>query len=282
MREALDLLLQGAWLVWLLALLLFLAIGSFLNVVIYRVPAQVHWSIDDPVTRGPYPAGIIWPGSHCPKCRHPLSWRDNLPILSYLLLRGCCRYCGASISARYPLVETLCAALSIAVVYQLGFHWATVLALVLTWFLLALTFIDLEHFLLPDKLTFPLIALGLTVNTFGMFTTPSSALIGMVAGYLSLWIVFHGFRLVTGKEGLGYGDFKLVAAIGAWVGWQLLPMVVLLGAGAGALIGITFVVLKRHERSEPIPFGPFLAGGGWLALLWGSEIQAWYFSLLGV
>ena len=282
MSEALDLIAREGWVFWPSALALFLAIGSFLNVVIHRVPGQIEWSWQMPNARGAKPPGVIWPGSHCPKCQHSLAWHDNIPLLSYLLLKGHCRYCKTSISARYPLVEALCAIVSLIVVAKLGVQWPTLFALLATWFLVALAFIDLEHFLLPDKLTFPLIAIGIGVNAFELFASLSSAVIGAAAGYLSLWLVFHGFRLATGKEGLGYGDFKLLAAIGAWVGWQLLPVAVLLSAGAGTIIGIMMLATGHQKRNQPIPFGPYLAGGGWLTLLWGHEIQKWYYSLTGM
>jgi len=280
MNEALDLLFGEGWLLWLTVLVFSLAIGSFLNVVIHRVPRQLLWAWDSTDNRGPKPPGVAWPGSHCPSCEHPLSWRDNLPILSYALLRGRCRYCAQSISLRYPLTEALCAALSLAVFAQFGLSLMTVTALFFTWFLLVLAFVDLEHFLLPDRFTMPLMAMGLIVNAYGGFVDLNSAMIGAAVGYLSLWVIFHAFRLLTGKEGLGYGDFKLLAAIGAWVGWQLLPIVVLLSAGTGAIIGITMLVTGRHKKGQPLPFGPYLAGGGWLGLLYGEDLQRLYFSMI--
>ena len=280
MNEALDLLFGEGWLLWLTVLVFSLAIGSFLNVVIHRVPRQLLWAWDASDNRGPKPPGVAWPGSHCPSCEHSLSWRDNLPILSYALLRGRCRYCAQSISPRYPSTEALCAALSLAVFAQFGLSLMTVTALFFTWFLLVLAFVDLEHFLLPDRFTMPLMAMGLVVNAYGGFIDLNSAMIGAAAGYLSLWLIFHAFRLLTGKEGLGYGDFKLLAAIGAWVGWQLLPMVVLLSAGTGAIIGITMLITGRHKKGQPLPFGPYLAGGGWLGLLYGEDLQRLYFSMI--
>ena len=280
MNEALDLLFDHGWVLRLTVLIFSLAIGSFLNVVIHRVPRQLLWAWDSSDNRGPKPAGVAWPGSHCPSCEHPLSWRDNLPILSYALLRGRCRYCAQSISPRYPSTEALCAALSLAVFAHFGLSLMTVTALFFTWFLLVLAFVDLEHFLLPDRFTMPLMAMGLVVNAYGGFIDLNSAMIGAAAGYLSLWLIFHAFRLLTGKEGLGYGDFKLLAAIGAWVGWQLLPMVVLLSAGTGAIIGITMLITGRHKKGQPLPFGPYLAGGGWLGLLYGEDLQRLYFSMI--
>ena len=281
MNEVLDVALNESWILWPLVAIFALILGSFLNVVIHRVPRQLLWAWDSSDNRGAKPPGVAWPGSHCPSCEHPLSWRDNLPILSYALLRGRCRYCAQSISLRYPLTEALCAALSLAVFAQFGLSLMTVTALFFTWFLLVLAFVDLEHFLLPDRFTMPLMAMGLMVNAYGGFVDLHSAMIGAAAGYLSLWVIFHAFRLLTGKEGLGYGDFKLLAAIGAWVGWQLLPIVVLLSAGTGAIIGITMLVTGHHKKGQPLPFGPYLAGGGWLALLYGEDLQRSYFSMAG-
>jgi len=259
-----------------------LLIGSFLNVVIVRLPRQMHWQWEKDEQGAAPPPGIAWPPSHCPSCEHTLSWWENLPLLSYLLLRGRCRECGTGISLRYPLVEALTALLSLVVVLKLGPQWSTVAALVLTWALIALAFIDLEHFLLPDRITLPLLAMGLLINTIGGFTDPLSALIGAVSGYGLLWAIYHAYRALTGREGFGYGDFKLLGALGAWLGWQLLPLIILLSAGVGAAIGITLILLRRHQRSEPLPFGPFLVGAGWLALLWGQKWNTIYLNIAGL
>ncbi len=259
-----------------------LLIGSFLNVVIVRLPRQIHWQWEKDDQGPAPPPGIAWPPSHCPSCEHTLSWWENLPLLSYLLLRGRCRACGTGISLRYPLVEALTALLSLVVVLRLGPQWSTVAALVLTWALIALAFIDLEHFLLPDRITLPLLAVGLLVNAIGGFTDLLSALIGAVSGYGLLWAVYHAYRALTGREGFGYGDFKLLGALGAWLGWQLLPLIILLSAGVGAAIGITLILMHRHQRSEPLPFGPFLAGAGWLALLWGQKWNTIYLNIAGL
>lgn len=259
-----------------------LLIGSFLNVVIVRLPRQIHWQWEkDGQGAAPSP-GIAWPPSHCPSCEHALSWWENLPLLSYLLLRGRCRACGTGISLRYPLVEALTALLSLVVVVTMGPQWLTIAALMLTWALIALAFIDLEHFLLPDRITLPLLAVGLLVNAIGGFTDPLSAVIGAVSGYGLLWAVYHAYRALTGREGFGYGDFKLLGALGAWLGWQLLPLIILLSAGVGAIIGIALILLRRHQRSEPLPFGPFLAGAGWLALLWGQKWNTIYLNIAGL
>jgi len=259
-----------------------LLIGSFLNVVIVRLPRQMQWQWEKDEQGATLPPGIAWPPSHCPSCEHALSWWENLPLLSYLLLHGRCRECGTGISLRYPLVEALTALLSLVVVLKLGLQWPTVAALVLTWALIALAFIDLEHFLLPDRITLPLLAAGLLVNAIGGFTDPLSALIGAVSGYGILWAVYHAYRALTGREGFGYGDFKLLGALGAWMGWQLLPLVILLSAGVGAVIGITLILLRRHQRSEPLPFGPYLAGAGWLALVWGEKWNMIYLNIAGL
>jgi len=259
-----------------------LLIGSFLNVVIVRLPRQIHWQWEKDEQGAAPPPGIAWPPSHCPSCEHALSWWENLPLLSYLLLRGRCRACGTGISLRYPLVEALTALLSLVVVVTMGPQWLTIAALMLTWALIALAFIDLEHFLLPDRITLPLLAAGLLVNAIGGFTDPLSAVIGAVSGYGILWAVYHAHRALTGREGFGYGDFKLLGALGAFLGWQLLPLIILLSAGVGAIIGIALILLRRHQRSEPLPFGPFLAGAGWLALLWGQKWNTIYLNIAGL
>ena len=259
-----------------------LLIGSFLNVVIVRLPRQIHWQWEKDEQGAAPPPGIAWPPSHCPSCEHALSWWETLPLLSYLLLRGRCRACGTGISLRYPLVEALTALLSLVVVVTMGPQWLTIAALMLTWALIALAFIDLEHFLLPDRITLPLLAAGLLVNAIGGFTDPLSAVIGAVSGYGLLWAVYHAYRALTGREGFGYGDFKLLGALGAFLGWQLLPLIILLSAGVGAIIGIALILLRRHQRSEPLPFGPFLAGAGWLALLWGQKWNTIYLNIAGL
>jgi len=260
-------------LLYLITVVVALMVGSFLNVVIVRLPQQLQWQWHGKQAGMAKPPGIAGPASQCPSCGQPIRWRDNIPLVSFLILKGRCRSCKTTISVRYPLVEALCAVLSWAVVAVMGMQWPTLAALVFTWVLIALAFIDLEHFLLPDRLTLPLLAVGLGVNATNTFTDLISALVGAAAGYGVLWIVFHGFRILTGKEGMGQGDFKLLAALGAWLGWQLLDLVILLSAGTGAIIGITMLILERQQRGQQIPFGPYLAGGGWLALLWGEELR---------
>jgi len=260
-------------LLYLITVVVALMVGSFLNVVIVRLPQQLQWQWHGKQAGLAKPPGIAGPASQCPSCGQPIRWRDNVPLVSFLILKGRCRSCKTTISVRYPLVEALTALLSLVVVLKLGLQWSTVAALVLTWALIALAFIDLEHFLLPDQITLPLLAAGLLVNAIGGFTDPLSALIGAVSGYGILWAIYHVYRVVRrGREGFGYGDFKLLGALGAWLGWQPLPLVVLLSSGVGAVIGITLILLRCHQLREPLPFGPFLAGAGWLVLLWEEEL----------
>ena len=282
MIETLALAPGGESLLYLITVVVALVVGSFLNVVIVRLPRQLQWQWHGKQAGLAKPPGIAGPASQCPSCGQPIRWRDNVPLVSFLILKGRCRSCEAAISVRYPLVEALCAVLSWVVVAVMGVQWPTLAALVLTWFLIALAFIDLEHFLLPDRLTLPLLAVGLGVNAANTFTDLISALVGAAAGYGVLWIVFHGFRILTGKEGMGHGDFKLLAALGAWMGWQMLPLIVLLSAGTGAIIGITMLILERQQRGQQIPFGPYLAGGGWLALLWGADLNRYYLAATGL
>lgn len=259
-----------------------LLVGSFLNVVILRLPvALVHdWKCQCRELLGlegqdgtdTTPPGIASGRSRCPACGHQIAWYDNIPVASWLMLRGRCRKCGTSISMRYPIVELLTAILSLLVIWCLGPSAAGVAGLLFTWALIAAAGIDLDHKLLPDQLTLPILWLGLILNVFGVFTDLESAVIGAVTGYLALWLVFHLFRLATGKEGMGYGDFKLLAAIGAWFGWQALPTVILLASGVGAVLGLTLIALRKTGRDVPIAFGPFLAAAGWLVLVGGDAI----------
>jgi leader peptidase (prepilin peptidase)/N-methyltransferase len=223
---------------------------------------------------------LLWPPSTCPNCANRIAARHNIPVLSYLLLRGRCAACKAKISARYPIVEAAAAVLAVLVAYAFGPTWQTVAALGFTWTLLALSLIDIDHTLLPDSMTLPLVWAGVLLAALPIDATPAadleSSVFGAVAGYLSLWLVYHLFKLVTGKEGMGYGDFKLLAAIVAWLGWQMLPLVILLSAAVGAVVGIAMVVFGGRSRSTPIPFGPYLAGAGGIALLWGPSLVTLY------
>jgi leader peptidase (prepilin peptidase)/N-methyltransferase len=258
-------------------------VGSFLNVVIHRLPVMMQRETENFIAldnNEPAPHtsryNLILPRSACPSCGHPLSVADNLPLLSYVWLKGRCRYCRAPISLRYPLVEMLTAVLSAVVVWQLGSELRGMAALLLVWTLIALTFIDIDTQMLPDDLTLPLVWLGLLVNLHGSFVPLSDAVIGAAAGYLSLWAVYWLFRFATGKEGIGYGDFKLLAALGAWLGWMMLPFIVLLSSAMGALVGIVMILLRRHQREKPIPFGPFLAVAGLIALFYAETLlQLW-------
>ncbi len=266
-----------------LVFLLGLAVGSFLNVVIHRLPRmlEAEWQEQCAELRGePGPAAsrynLSTPRSACPSCGHRITALENIPVLSWLGLRGRCSACGSRISARYPLVELLTATLSALIAWKFGFGMLTAGAILFVWTLIVLAFIDFDTTLLPDDLTLPLLWLGLLFNLFGVYTSLESAVIGAMAGYLTLWSIYWLFKLVTGKEGMGYGDFKLLAAIGAWLGWEMLPVTILLSAAVGAAVGIAMVVFIKHDRQVPIPFGPYLAGGGVVALFYGAPITRAY------
>jgi leader peptidase (prepilin peptidase)/N-methyltransferase len=267
------------------AVVLGLVVGSFLNVVIHRLPRMMEneWRAQcaelegrEPPDTGRY--NLLVPRSRCPSCSTPIRARDNIPILSWLLLKGRCASCRTPISVRYPLVEALTAMLSGLVAWRFGLGLTAGLALMLTWALIALTFIDADTTLLPDDLTIPLLWLGLLANLLGAFpgVTLRDAVLGAVAGYLSLWLIYWSFKLTTGKEGMGYGDFKLLAALGAWMGWKALLPVVLLASVVGAMVGIALIVLARRGREIPIPFGPYLASAGFFVLLFGDRLISWF------
>lgn len=267
--------------------LLGLFVGSFLNVVIHRLPRMMErdWHAQAAELRGEpvEPAerfNLATPRSRCPHCGHLIGALENIPVLSYLVLRGRCGHCGAGISMRYPIVEAFTALLSGYAAWHFGFGVAAAGALLFIWTMVALAFIDVDTQLLPDDLTLPLLWLGLLFNLSGTFTDLHSAVIGAMAGYLALWSVYWLFKLVTGKEGMGYGDFKLLGAIGAWLGWQLLPLTILLSSLVGAVVGIALIVLARHGRNVPIPFGPYLAAAGIIALFWGEDLTSRYLGLL--
>ena len=277
------------WLYFSLVFLFSLMIGSFLNVVIHRLPIMLEreWQAEyhsyfapDEEAVAPERYNLMVPRSACPHCGHTITALENIPLLSWLWLKGRCRDCQAPISARYPLVELLTALLSVAVAMVITPGWGTLAALLLTWVLVALTFIDLDKMLLPDQLTLPLLWGGLLFNLAGGFAPLADAVIGAMAGYLVLWSLYWAFKLLTGKEGMGYGDFKLLAALGAWLGWQALPIILLLSSLVGAVIGISLIALQKHHQGKPIPFGPYLAIAGWIALLWGDTITRWYLSTL--
>lgn len=273
------------------SLLLFGAtVGSFLNVVIYRIPVMIEReerAYCNELIRGTPPPeedafNLVTPNSRCPHCGHGIRAWENIPVLSYIALRGRCSACKAGISMRYPVIELVSAALAIFLGYKFGgANLGLLAALVFTWSLLALTMIDIDTMLLPDSITLPLLWLGLLVNLFGMFASLQDAVIGAMAGYGVLWSVFWLFKLATGKEGMGYGDFKLLAALGAWLGWQALPMIILLSSFVGAALGILTMYLQRRGKDIPMPFGPYLAIAGWIALIWGADLMNWYWSVLG-
>jgi len=259
-----------------------LAIGSFLNVLIHRLPRMMDadWraqcaelSVGAVAASGPY--NLLAPSSHCPQCNAPLRVTENIPIVSWLVLRGKCAHCAAPISARYPIVEALTAVLSAIVAWKFGLTWQMGLVLIFTWTLIALTFIDADTTLLPDDLTLPLLWLGLLASTFGFSVPLKDAVIGAAAGYLALWSIYWLFKLTTGKEGMGYGDFKLLAALGAWMGWKALLPIVLLSSLVGAVVGIALIALARRGREIPIPFGPYLAAAGMIVMLTGDQLIRW-------
>jgi len=263
-----------------------LVVGSFLNVVILRLPVMMDraWRreckqlLDSPplATEHSEPVSLAYPPSTCPHCGHRIRPLENIPVLSYVFMRGRCSGCRERISLRYPVVEIITAVVSVAVALRFGPTWHTAAALVFTWALVALTVIDLDHQLLPDSITLPLLWAGLVINQMTGVVPLQDALWGAVFGYLSLWSVYWGFKLLTGKEGMGYGDFKLLAALGAWLGWMALPTIVLLSSLLGALTGIGMMLFKGMKRDNPFPFGPFLAGAGWVALLWGQELRHYW------
>jgi len=272
-----------------------LIVGSFLNVVIFRLPQRMeaelteacaeHANEDtagDPPNRWFGLGYLITPASTCPSCGHAIRAWENIPVISYLLLRGRCGSCSTHISIQYPVVEFISGLLSLVIVWHFGFTWDALFALILTWGLLAMSVIDIRLQLLPDVLILPLIWLGLLLNLNGMFTDIESSIYGAVAGYVSLWLVFHLFLLLTGKEGMGYGDFKLFALFGAWLGWQFLPQILLLSSLVGAITGVGMILFLGRDRSIPIPFGPYLAVAGWVALLWGEEINRTYLQFAGI
>ena len=265
-----------------------LIIGSFLNVVIYRLPKMMHntWYLEcreflaDEVKNIP-PAEMTEltlskPDSTCPKCQHKIRFYENIPVISWLFLQGKCGQCKNTISIRYPLVEAITAVLSLVIAIHYGVSFETLLLLILTWGLICLTLIDFDHMLLPDQIVMPLLWLGLLVNITGTFVPLNDAVIGAAVGYMSLFSVFWLFKLLTGKEGMGHGDFKLFALFGAWLGWQLLPILILMASVVGAIIGISLIVFKNHTREQAIPFGPYLAIAGWITVLWGEGIWSWY------
>ncbi|MEM1244646.1 MAG: A24 family peptidase [Pseudomonadota bacterium] len=267
-----------------------LVIGSFINVVIHRLPIMLtqQWQQESAnylniKLADPQPTttlNLFLPRSHCPNCHETIKFYDNIPILSYFILAGRCRYCQKTISRLYPLVELLCCLLAVAVAIRFGITWQTFFAVILTWSLICLAFIDLKNFILPDSITLPILWLGLFANLYAVFTDINSAILGAFIGYLLLWSVFHIFFFLRQKEGLGYGDFKLFALLGAWLGWQLLPLILLLASFIGAIIYLPLIALKKHRVAAPIPFGPHIALAGYIALIYGNTIVNWYLNSL--
>jgi leader peptidase (prepilin peptidase) / N-methyltransferase len=308
MSEFINLLSQHPWLFISICFIFGAVIGSFLNVVIHRLPVMMkrEWQqeclqflkeylqeyhpalvsklgadeLAKPIDGFPPRYNLLLPRSACPKCHAQIKSWHNLPIIGWIMLRGKCASCAAPISARYPVIELITGLAIGALAWHFGPSWEFLLTSALTFTLIALTGIDLDEMLLPDQLTLPLLWLGLLVNLNGTFVGPTDAIIGAAAGYLSLWSIFWLFKLLTGKEGMGYGDFKLLAVFGAWLGWQMLPLIILLSSLVGALVGIGLIMTKRLHRGNPIPFGPYIAAAGWLALVWGQEIVDWYLKSL--
>jgi len=273
----------------LLIFVLGLTVGSFLNVVIYRLPQILEqgWKSEcrellELDAAKDEKLSLSTPSSTCPSCGHKIRAWENIPVISYLFLRGKCSACGIDISLRYPVIEFVTGLLSFVIAWHFGFTLEAFGALLLTWTLIALSMIDFDHQILPDNMTLPVLWLGLLFNLGSIYTDIHSAVIGAIAGYLSLWTVFWLFKLLTGKEGMGYGDFKLLALFGAWLGWQFLPQIILLSSLVGAIIGISMIIFRGRDRNIPIPFGPYLAIAGWISLLFGEEINQSYFQLAGI
>lgn len=280
-----DLFLQNAGIFYTFIAFIGLTVGSFLNVVIYRLPlilendwkSQCRELLEIKEQAEPL-VTLSKPASTCPKCQHKIRAWENIPVISYLFLKGKCSKCQTSISIQYPLIEVLTAVLSLVVAIKFGVSWQTVFGLILTWSLIAMSVIDLHKLILPDDITLPILWLGLLISLFGIYIDPVNSIIGAIAGYMILWSVFQAFKLLTGKEGMGYGDFKLLALFGAWFGWELLPLIIILSSVSGATIGIAMIAFNKHKRNTPIPFGPYLAIAGWISLIWGQQIMHWYIS----
>ncbi len=291
MQQLQQILQSSPELLTLLILIIGLMVGSFLNVVIYRLPVMMdkNWKqecYDYLELENPEPDSgtfnLLLPNSRCPHCQTAIKAHQNIPVFSYLFLKGKCAHCQTSISARYPLIEAFTGLCSAIVAWHFGYSGNLFFALLLTWSLIALSFIDIDRQLLPDNITLPMLWMGLFLSTFGLYTDMHSSIIGAIAGYLSLWSIYQLFKLLTGKEGMGYGDFKLLALFGAWLGWQYIPLIILLSSLVGALIGISMIVFNNKDRNIPIPFGPYLAAAGWLALLWGNQINQLYLDTMGL
>ena len=305
--QLLNFFVQNPLVFTLLSAVLGLMIGSFLNVLIYRLPKmmELEWTEQCQLlleegkeenqqssnAPGSAPLSIatekarfnlLVPNSHCPQCKQEIKPWQNIPVISFLLLKGRCSQCQSKISLRYPGVELVTALLSAVVAYMLGPSWSCLAVLFLTWALIALTLIDFDHMLLPDEITLLFLWVGLIANINGLFAPLDQAVLGAIIGYMSLWSLYWLFKLITGKEGMGYGDFKLLAMLGAWMGWQLLPLIIVLSSIVGALVGVSLIIFKGQDKQIPIPFGPYLAAAGWIAMLWGETIMAFYLSANGL
>lgn len=281
--------------VWIGVIFLGLAVGSFLNVVIYRLPVMMQndWrkECDEYLKEQGQPAlkknkngdakfNLAYPNSRCPNCNSAIRPWQNIPVLSYLLLKGACAKCKAKISPRYPIIEAITALLGALVFWHFGPTPQALLGLVFLWSLISLTMIDVDHYLLPDNITLPLMWLGIAASVFDTYTSLESSVIGAMAGYLSLWSVYWAFKLITGKEGMGYGDFKLLAALGAWMGWQYLPLIILLSSAVGAVLGVGAILFFGRDKAKPLPFGPYLAVAGFIAFIWGEELLSRYLQMM--
>ena len=279
---------QFPWAYYLFVLIIGLLVGSFLNVVIYRLPLmmQREWRSDCreflelPADDQPEKLNLMLPRSRCGHCGHQITALENIPLISYLLLKGQCSACKTHISIQYPLVELFTGIISVIIAWHFGVSLQTLFALILSWSLIAASGIDLGHKLLPDSITLPLLWLGILLGYFSVFIDLESSVIGAIAGYLSLWSVYITFKLITGKEGMGHGDFKLRAMLGAWMGWEMLFVIILTSSLVGATIGVSMILLKKTSRATQIPFGPYLAAAGWMSLLYGEQLNKFYFSFL--
>lgn len=289
MNDFIMLMEQVPALLYATVIVLGVLIGSFLNVVIYRLPVMMEraWKAEcadcfpeAEIKTDDQAFNLVVPRSRCPQCNHLIGSSENIPLISWLVQKGCCKHCGCKISKRYPTIELLTGAMSFAVAWVVPFGWPLLFALIFTWALISLTFIDFDTMLLPDQITLPLLWFGLIINISGTFSGLTDAVLGAAFGYLSLWSIYWAFKLITGKEGMGYGDFKLLAALGAWFGWQALPIIILLSSFAGAIIGIAVIAASKDKQSRPMPFGPYLAIAGWAYLVYGVEINALYYSLV--
>lgn len=296
MQELHNLLQSSPEFLTTLVFIIGLLLGSFLNVVIYRLPVMMErgWkkeckeyleledSDDSTNTENTDVFNLTVPLSRCPKCKTAIKPYQNIPVISYLFLRGKCSQCKTHISLRYPLIEIFTGITSAVIAWNFGYSIEMLFALFLSWSLITLSFIDIDHQLLPDSISLPILWLGLFLSLFSLYTDAHSSIIGAIAGYLSLWTVYQIFKLVTGKEGMGYGDFKLLSLLGAWLGWQYLPLIILLSSLVGAIIGVSMIICIKKDRNIPIPFGPYLAAAGWLALLWGDKLNSLYLNYIGL